>query len=57
MGLNLKEIVYAELFKSILLSLVYGLLIVVPANFSIFQASNFSLLWIAYCLFGITAQV
>lgn len=57
MGLNLKEIVYAELFKSILLSLVYGLLILVPANFSIFQASDFSLLWIAYCLFGITAQV
>jgi hypothetical protein len=55
MGLNLKEVVYADFLKAILLSLFYGLLVVVPANFTIFQASNFSLLWISYCVFAITA--
>lgn len=55
MGLNLKEIVYADLIKAILLSLIYGVLIMVPINFTIYKASDFSLLLIAYCAFGITA--
>ena len=42
--------------KAIVLSLIYGLLILIPANFTIFPASNFSLLLIAFFIFGVTAQ-
>ena len=55
MGLNLRQTVMGDLVKTLCISLVVQLFILIPTSLVILPASSFSLLLVCFLLFGVAA--